>query len=141
MKSLYLLPLSIALILLSFGLVACKEKQAPTLAKEAQELYSKSVGLISLYTDSLLASKDSSTLIQLDKRFENTLTKLNYQYPAGTDYEITEGENDTLTMMSVRYVSLKDSLLKAFAGNNLSPDSIPADSIAVYDTQEPASRN
>ncbi len=131
MRKLQYLPIFVGLGILSCFLLSCKEKKVPTLDKEAHELYNRSLSLVTSYTDSILNSQDSATLIQLDKRFESTLTKLNYEYPAGTDYEITEGENDTLTMLSVRYVHAKDSMLKVFGRAATSVDSISIDSIGI----------
>ena len=100
-------------ILSSLVIIGCKETNTPTLTEEAHILYKRSIYLTNIYMDSILNCKDSSSIYQIDKHFDNRLTKLNYEYPAGTDYDMTEGENDTLTFQLARYAYIKDSLLQA----------------------------
>ena len=75
---------------------------------------------------------DSSTLLSLCERYDDTITRLNYEYKAGADYEMSEGENDTLTNLTFRFISLRDSLLQRYANPaKIDPDSTTRDSIKI----------
>ncbi|MDE7437090.1 MAG: hypothetical protein K2M93_01265 [Muribaculaceae bacterium] len=111
---------------------SCEKKKVNTLREPARELYLKSVALSTKYIDSISHAKDSTILLALFDRYDNDITNLNYSYPAGADYELAEGENDTLKNLSTRIIHLRDSLLYAYAHplpadttttNN--PDTIP----------------
>ncbi|MDE6682981.1 MAG: hypothetical protein K2J87_06100, partial [Muribaculaceae bacterium] len=82
---------------------------------QASELYQKSVRLIRLYTDSFENAQDSATLLNLNERFTSSLTALNFKYPSETCLEISEGENDTLTNLTEKIISVRDSLLYLYA--------------------------
>ncbi|MDE6338929.1 MAG: hypothetical protein K2K97_03970 [Muribaculaceae bacterium] len=102
---------------------SCSKKKINNLRNEARELYLKSVVLNSKYIDSICNAPDSSSLLDLIDHYDHAITALNYSYPAGADYELAEGENDTLKNLSNRIISLRDSLLKSYA-ERLTPDSL-----------------
>ena len=108
----------------------CSKKQTEGKRVDAVRLFSESARLIRLYIDSLSSATDSATLLDLDARFSNRLTDLNFQFPSETDLDISEGENDTLTNLTIKYVALRDSLLYGFAHPQAKPDSITTDSIS-----------
>ncbi len=99
------------MIMLIVAAASCKKVVTEGHREEARELYESSVKLISRFTDSVLNAKDSNLILSADKRFEHDLTALNFKYPNETCLEISEGENDTLTSMTERYVHIRDSVL------------------------------
>ena len=126
-KSLFLPSALIALTALS----GCKKTPNNSLRDDAVDLYRQSVMLIAQYTDSFNCAKDSAKLLELNERFEHDLTALNFKYPSETCLEISEGENDTLTNLTDKIVSLRDSLLYRYANPIQTSDSIPSDSIIL----------
>lgn len=127
LKSLHILP---ALAAFAVLVGACSHSGQPTDADRARELYRHNLALLRSYTDSLSVARDSDRVLSLFSRFDDAVTKLNYNYPPDTDRLISEGENDTLARMTLRLVSLRDSLLYRFAhpvvptDSSLSVDSI-----------------
>lgn len=120
------------IMLLCVVVSSCEKKKVNTLREPARELYLKSVALSTKYIDSISHAKDSTILLALFDRYDNDITNLNYSYPAGADYELAEGENDTLKNLSARIIHLRDSLLYAYAHplpadttTTNHPDSIP----------------
>ncbi len=109
-------------------LCACQKPVDNTKRLNASDLYSKSVKLIRLYTDSFANAKDSATLLDLNDRFSSALTALNFKYPSETCLEISEGQNDTLTNLTEKIISLRDSLLYLYA-HPVETDSLTMDSI------------
>ena len=103
------------IMLLCVVVSSCEKKKVNTLREPARELYLKSVALSTKYIDSISHAKDSTILLALFDRYDNDITNLNYSYPAGADYELAEGENDTLKNLSTRIIHLRDSLLYAYA--------------------------
>lgn len=84
-------------------------------------------------------AKDSATVLRLSEGFEEALTHLNFEYPADADIDMSEGENDTLANMNLRFAHLRDSLLYRIAHPLvLAADSIAADSTAVDSPALPA---
>lgn len=115
-----------AMIILSA--ISCAERKDNSKREQTRDLFQKSATLARKYIDSISSAKDTASLLALSERYDKELTRLNYEYPAGTDTEMTEGENDTLTSLIVRFVNLKDSLLKAYAKTE-PVDSLPTDSV------------
>lgn len=110
--------------------MACKKTPVNIHRGDALDLYRKSVRMIKLYTDSLQAAPDSATLLNIEERFSDAMTDLNFDYPSETCLEISEGENDTLTSLTERFIFLRDSLLIRYANPIEVNDSIASDSIA-----------
>ena len=108
---------------------SCVKKNEHSLRGEARELYVESKRIATLYLDSMAGAKDSVTLFSLCERYDEEITRLNYAHAAGADYEISEGENDTLTNLNSRFIILRDSLLRQYARTPLPIDSRPSDSI------------
>lgn len=105
----------VVLFVATLCMSSCVKNKNNSLRVEARELYTESLNLANIYVDSISKAKDSTTLLGICERYDNILTKLNYSYSAGADYEMSEGENDTLTNLSNRFVAIRDSLLYAFA--------------------------
>lgn len=93
-----------------------------------------------LYTDSITHAKDSASLLALMQRYDDSLTKLNYEYPANSDILIDEGENDTIKMLSMRIVHLRDSLLLRMSGK-VANDSISTAASDSVGSQTPAGKS
>lgn len=100
---------------------------------EADHLYHESVQLVRTYTDSMRIARDSATVNRVDKSFEGELTRLNYKYSPEAYLGISQGQNDTLTRLTIRFVELRDSLLHRIAHPIVlvTTDSIAADSLAT----------
>lgn len=113
MKNL-LIPIA-ASIAVGIGTASCGNHTESSAKSDSRMLYERSVQTYRNYTDSMAAAADSLDVSRLDDAFESALSQLNFQYPAETDFEITEGENDTLIMMSKRYIFVRDSVLSHFA--------------------------
>lgn len=120
---------TVALIISSTLICGCIKKTDRSLRKEARELYLKSLSLSNKYLDSLARCRDTATLLGIAERYDHAVTSLNYKYPAGTDYEISEGENDTLTGLTLRFITLRDSMLLVFSKQLSAVDSLANDSI------------
>lgn len=118
-------------------IASCTHEKRNAKREYATTLYYRSVSMIKLYTDSMMAARDSITVLGLSERLNNQLTVLNFDCPSDTDLEITEGENDTLMMLTDRIVNLRDSLLYRFAHPLTSADSLAADSVAIRDARIP----
>lgn len=114
------------------GLGACSSKPDNNKRSEAHSLYRESVAMIRLFSDSMRVASDSTRVKELSERFLHDLTALNFKYPGETDFEMTEGENDTLINLTQKYVALRDSMLYSFAHPIVASDSIPNDSITKY---------
>lgn len=121
-----------AMAVIASSIVSCGQKADNGRAEAAGSLYHSSVALTLAYTDSLGRAKDSATVIRLVKEFDDTLTHLNFRFPADTDIDMSEGQNDTLSRLNSRFVHLRDSLLYSFA-HPARPDSIATDSIMQPD--------
>lgn len=101
--------------------------------REAGNLYQESYALVKSYTDSLSKAADSAAVARLSEHFEDRITRLNFKYKADTDLEMTEQENDTLSVLLERYVIARDSRLKKLhlatdtIKGEAKPDSLRAD--------------
>lgn len=108
----------------------CESHQTDQSRVNARGLYTESLKTITLYSDSMLHAKDSATVERLNEGLDEALTRLNSGYPPETDFSITEGENDTLSVVTRHFIEIRDSLLTGFAGVSANPaDSVPADSL------------
>lgn len=126
MKKFTLLALVITVISIFTG--ACAKQKENTSRIKARDLFIKTMALSNKYIDSIGNASDSTILLELIDRYDNSITAINYKYPAGTDYDLAEGENDTLKNLSSRIITLRDSLLKAYSIKTLPSDSINAES-------------
>lgn len=129
MRILFYISLATACAIALWG---CGSKGDGGRAANARALFERSVRLNALYTDSLRGARDSATILRLSSGYEEALTSLNFEYPAGTDPDMSEGENDTLINLTLRFVALRDSLLYRLAHPLvLRPDTLPADTAAL----------
>lgn len=114
----------IGIMLLMVTAVGCGRQTDDSARIHARDLYLKSSRLLRAYCDSMAASRDSVSLLNLESRLKESLTRLNFEYPTETDLQISEGENDTLANLTSRYVSLRDSMLYLFAHPISTADSL-----------------
>lgn len=114
------------------SLFGCSGRNDNKRGADARVLYEKSLRLIKIYSDSLAVAKDSASVERLFKAYDDAVTRLNFDYPADTGLEISEGENDTLTNLTLRFVELRDSLLYRFAHPLvIAPDSLAGDTTSI----------
>lgn len=92
--------------------------------RDADKLYSESIQLLRVYTDSLSKAPDTIAIQQLMERFEKRLDKINSDVVAETDLHLSEGENDTLAILVQKLINTKNLRIKRVSGVT------PADSIA-----------
>lgn len=79
---------------------------------EARQLYRQTVHEIRIYTDSMKNAHDSVEVIRLDDEFRERLTKINMESSPETDALLSEGENDTLFILTSNYLAVKKNRLK-----------------------------
>lgn len=115
----------------SLTIFSCVKKPDTRLTEEAGKLYKESVRLTQAYTDSVIKATDSTAVHILTSNFENQLTKLNFKYPADTDIDMDEGQNDTIERLNQRFVAVRDSMLYYFAHRKSVPDSLANDSTGI----------
>ncbi len=105
MKRIIPVIISAALLLVAGG---CRHEQADDSRQEAHDLYMAQVNLLGKYIDSLRHAPDSAAAYSIDQRFQQALTRINMNASAELDTKLTEGENDTLFLLTERYVRLRD---------------------------------
>lgn len=110
-------------------LASCGRNQADPDRNEARSLYLESREMIEKYIDSLKLAKDSATLLDLDERYEEGISDLNFKYNERIVLKVSEGENDSLTQLTLRYIHLRDSLLHRLSQPVLAADSVQSDSL------------
>lgn len=117
-----------AIIFIFCGAVSCGSKVSESRNPDARQLYLKSLDLYRHYSDSMRSASDSSEVIKWGRAFDDALTKLQYSYPPDLGLEISEGENDTLTKTTLRFIAIRDSLLRTFAHRYRADQDTVADS-------------
>ncbi len=124
------------LLLAGMMISSCNKSRSEDDNKDIDRLYSETCRLTKVYTDSMAHAKDSTALMDLMKRFDERLTNLNFSVRAETDYHLSEGMNDTISM-------LVDSLRRVY-DNRLyrlgHPGQEVADSLSHDSLPEPPSR-
>lgn len=116
---------------LSLLLCACNGNRNHENNEAARQLFLKSKHLTEEYIDSIQHAADSVAVSRMVENFNIKLTTVNYQFPADTDLDLTEEENDSLIRMFTRFSDTVENRLKGFAPKKESPDSIAKDSIAT----------
>lgn len=99
----------------------------PTDNKErdtAVALYKENINLLRIYIDSMKNATDSATVFNIGENFDKAMVALHYAYPSNTDLNISEGENDTIILLTERLISIRDSLLYSFGHSPLTTDTI-----------------
>lgn len=115
-------------VLATASITSCGNSETHTRPDETRLLYEESVRTAKVYIDSLRHAKDSASVARLNEHFEATLTRLNYKYAPDIDPMVSEGENDTLTQLNMRFALLRDSLLLRYR-ERVPTDTLSQDSI------------
>lgn len=123
------------LIILSFVLVACSPSSENVSRDEEVLLASETLKTSKAYIDSMALAHDSATVLALMQNYEHAITKIYYSHTPDLYLQLSESENDSITKLTMRLLSIKDSLLYRFSHPLPAPsliiDSIPADSILL----------
>lgn len=93
---------------------------------EAEKLYEQTCRLARTYTDSIAKAPDSSSLEGIMARFDERLAELNFQVTAETDYQMSEGHNDTIALLLGKLRGAYDARLDSLGHTISLPDSLPA---------------
>lgn len=131
MRTLILKTIILSLIIAAISIMpSCRKEKTDPYRQQAYELFTKSVEISKSYIDSLAAAKDTASLTRICDRYDEMITKLNYNYSSEVALHISEGANDTLTHLVKRFITMKDSLLVVFSKKPTATDSIPPDSLS-----------
>lgn len=104
--------------------VSCSQNQEESRHQDARVLFEKSLMISRAYTDSLKMAGDSAEVERLSTEYEEAINKLHFSFDPDLGLQISEGENDTLTNITLRFVVMRDSLLNRFARKPAINDSI-----------------
>ena len=112
---------------------SCKKEHTQNSHAEAERLFHDIHKVTLLYTDSILNARDSISLFELMNRYEEKLEEVNYAALPDTDYNLTEGENDTIKMAMDSLVSAKVRRLRELGERKLvvETDSLVIDSAGL----------
>lgn len=105
------IPLALSVVILS----SCASKTKDTTAEDTRSLMKQSIELACHYRDSIKLAKDSATVERLMADLDDSMTKLNYQYPADLYINSSENQNEVLADVTARIVELRDSILYGLA--------------------------
>ena len=95
---------------------------------ESDKMFIELKELLMLYSDSLKNASDSASITNIVDRYESELTKTIYKYPAESDLQLTQGQQDTIASLTDNFVAIKRLKYSNLLQNN---DSIATDSITV----------
>ena len=108
--------LCVALLLyVVFATLSCSGRQITEQEENAPQLYSRSAACIRKFTDSIKGAPDSASVRRLMNEFQESLTKINFEFPPNTDLSLGEDENDTLFYLTSRLIETRDQRLKSFS--------------------------
>lgn len=122
MRSLLAIIIATALAIGIF--TACREKKDNSQEILAQSMYEKTAEVLKRNTDSLRVARDSASVDSIYEACRIHLENLNFSYPADTDLLLSEGQNDTLALLTSKIAKARHARLYHFAH----PDPEPADS-------------
>lgn len=80
---------------------------------EARELFEAVTSLTESYTAKVAAASDSASWATLCEEYEDSLDKVNFSFSPDIDLLLTEGQNDTITMLMSAYVKVRDERIHA----------------------------
>ena len=95
---------------------------------ESDKMFIELKELLMLYSDSLKNASDSASITNIVDRYESELTKTIYKYPAESDLQLTQGQQDTIASLTENFVAIKRLKYSNLLHGN---DSIATDSITV----------
>lgn len=121
------------LIILCFMFAGCSPSSENENRDEERMLATETMQASKAYIDSLKIAKDSASVSSLMQNYESIITRIYYSHTPDLYLNLSESENDSITKLTMRILSLRDSLLYRFAHPLPAPsliiDSIPTDSI------------
>ena len=95
---------------------------------ESDKMFIELKELLLLYSDSLKNASDSASITNIVDRYESELTKTIYKYPAESDLQLTQGQQDTIASLTDNFVAIKRLKYSNLLHGN---DSIATDSITI----------
>jgi len=104
-------------------LVSCINVETGGNDMNADRLYRKSRQLLLQYTDSFRNARDTADITRIEKKYHSDMIKINFSVPPETDTKMSEGENDTLYMLTAKMLLIKNNKLKSISAG--SADTIP----------------
>lgn len=107
--------IALVVVLASSVLAGCEHKTSSPQEQSVPELYFRTVDCLKAYADSMAKAPDSAAVYRLMADMQSALTKLNFKFPANTDLELTEDENDTIYLMTKHILDEKNKRLETFA--------------------------
>lgn len=112
-------------------MISCDAKEENEKDKRADEMFHSLVYILKNYTDSVKQAPDSASLARLSENFEAEHRGVNMAYSIETDMSLSQGQNDTLTLLTETYVKERNkrmAFLKCPSdtaqNQSLSPDSL-----------------
>lgn len=115
-------------VLLAVIMASCVSKPKDQSQEQASELMSRSIRIACQYRDSIKLSRDSASVLRLMEAYDDTLTRLNYDFPPDIYLNSSEAQNEALAEVNARIVHLRDSILYRLANP---VQRVDTDSVAV----------
>lgn len=115
---------SLTSLLLIVG--GCNNSKTIDNKSESDKMFIELKELLILYSDSLKNASDSASIAHSIERYETELNKCIFRHPAGTDLELSAGQQDTLTMLTENFLALKRSKIQ---GLTMPADTVASDSV------------
>ena len=101
LKAGFLVPVALVALIV---LPACRREEHDASLDAARSLYRESIELLKSYTDSAARARDSLHIANAENGYREASEALNYRYPPDTYVHLNEGQNDTLAMLTKRYL-------------------------------------
>ena len=113
-------------VLLATLLVGCSDNKQNDTPGHADMMYAELKALMRSHCDSLRLASDADSIAHSIERYETELNKCIFRHPAGTDLELSAGQQDTLTMLTENFLALKRSKIQ---GLTMPADTVASDSV------------
>lgn len=92
--------------------ISCKSKDTRSDRSNQEDLYMQSISIIEKHLKSMRNAKDSIQADSIFQAYESEITELNMGFPPGTDFSLTEDENDMIAKHIESLVQSRDSVLR-----------------------------
>lgn len=116
-------------------LVSCNKQGQKRDHSNQRELFKQSLIAIDKYKAKILKSENLTELDSLFTSFEEELGNINMKFPAKTDFDMAENENDTLSSRILEIIQIRDSIRQKLVIHKL-----PGDSTVIAEESHPAIR-
>ena len=113
-------------VLLATLLVGCSDNKQNDTPGHADTMYAELKALMRSHCDSVRLASDPASIAHSIERYETELNKCIFRHPAGTDLELSAGQQDTLTMLTENFLALKRSKIQ---GLTMPADTVASDSV------------